>query len=111
MAKKANAVEYACSACGRREPKWLGRCPECGEWNSLRESTLEVGRDRAGETFPLPLASIETGRVARIPTGLAADEDGRSPHDAAAQDPVQLGKTRGDSLTVLRIDRREGEMA
>ena len=31
---------YTCQACGHVEPKWLGRCPTCQEWNSLVE---EVG--------------------------------------------------------------------
>lgn len=61
---------YRCVSCGHFEPKWLGRCPECGEWNSLRETAAEPGKDRAGETFPVPLVAVEAGRTARIPTGL-----------------------------------------
>ncbi len=72
VAKKAGPV-YRCSNCGHAEPKWLGRCPECGQWNTLRESARgEPGReDRGGETFPLPIASIDPGEGARISTGLA----------------------------------------
>ena len=72
VAKKAGPV-YRCSNCGHAEPKWLGRCPECGQWNTLRESARgESGReDRGGETFPLPIASIDPGEGARISTGLA----------------------------------------
>ncbi|MEM6750944.1 MAG: DNA repair protein RadA [Planctomycetota bacterium] len=33
MAK--TAAVFACSACGSRFPKWLGRCPDCGGWNTL----------------------------------------------------------------------------
>jgi DNA repair protein RadA/Sms len=28
---------YICQSCGYESPKWLGRCPECGEWNSMVE--------------------------------------------------------------------------
>ncbi|MBC8647097.1 MAG: DNA repair protein RadA, partial [Thermoanaerobaculia bacterium] len=28
---------FACQACGAAAPKWLGRCPDCGEWNSYVE--------------------------------------------------------------------------
>ena len=28
---------FACQSCGSASPKWLGRCPECGEWNSYVE--------------------------------------------------------------------------
>ncbi|MFO8063806.1 MAG: DNA repair protein RadA [Spirochaetota bacterium] len=30
---------YRCSSCGHEEPKWLGRCPQCGQWNTLLEVT------------------------------------------------------------------------
>jgi DNA repair protein RadA/Sms len=67
---KKKTTVYRCASCGHVEPKWLGRCPECGEWNTLRETAAAEARsDRAGETFPLPIASIDPGRGARIPTG------------------------------------------
>ncbi|HEV7897639.1 MAG TPA: DNA repair protein RadA [Planosporangium sp.] len=31
-------ASYECDACGHRPPKWVGRCPECGEWGSVIES-------------------------------------------------------------------------
>ncbi len=72
MTAKHKATVYRCSSCGHTEPKWLGRCPECGQWNSLRESSQAPGRDdRAGETFPLPITSIEPGEGTRISTGLS----------------------------------------
>ncbi len=50
----------------------MGRCPECGQWNSLRESAMAQDRDeRAGETFPLPIGSIDPGDAARLSTGLS----------------------------------------
>jgi DNA repair protein RadA/Sms len=71
MAVKHKGPVYRCSSCGHSEPKWLGRCPECGQWNSLRESAQAQGRDdKAGETFPLPIMSIDPGEGARISTGL-----------------------------------------
>lgn len=38
MAKEKTA--YVCSACGYDTPKWVGRCPSCGEWNTLAEVRL-----------------------------------------------------------------------
>ena len=35
MAKKKHQI-YACDACGYESPKQLGRCPNCGAWNSLQ---------------------------------------------------------------------------
>ena len=28
---------YVCSQCGYETPRWLGRCPDCGNWNTLEE--------------------------------------------------------------------------
>src|SRR5215212_4233070 len=43
----ATKTLYVCSNCGHEEPKWLGRCPECGEWSTFveeaRESKKAVG--------------------------------------------------------------------
>src|SRR5699024_7299812 len=38
MAKKQRPI-HTCSECGYVSPKWLGRCPECGSWGTLQEST------------------------------------------------------------------------
>ncbi len=43
----ATKTLYVCSNCGHEEPKWLGRCPDCGEWSTMveeaRESKKAVG--------------------------------------------------------------------
>jgi DNA repair protein RadA/Sms len=71
MAAKPKGLVYRCGNCGHNEPKWLGRCPECGQWNTLRESAqTQGGVDKAGETFPLPIASIDPGEGTRLSTGL-----------------------------------------
>ena len=36
MAKKAQSI-YVCNSCGYETPKWLGKCPSCGDWNSFFE--------------------------------------------------------------------------
>ena len=35
---------FACQSCGATAPKWLGRCPECGDWNSYIEEAREKPR-------------------------------------------------------------------
>lgn len=44
--------EFLCQQCGFRTPKWLGRCPGCGQWNTLAEETL--GREAIAEAKDLP---------------------------------------------------------
>ncbi|MGH8637425.1 MAG: DNA repair protein RadA, partial [Burkholderiales bacterium] len=39
---------FACQECGAQSPKWLGRCPECGAWNSLVEERPLPERATAG---------------------------------------------------------------
>src|ERR671924_258106 len=71
-----SATLFACSACGHESPKWHGRCPSCGEWNSLVEETRSgpSGRSpsrRGGRALtPLPLAEVEAATVDRLPTGI-----------------------------------------
>ncbi|HEX2939289.1 MAG TPA: DNA repair protein RadA, partial [Ruminiclostridium sp.] len=40
MANKIKTV-YICSQCGYQSPKWAGKCPECGEWNSMTEEIVQ----------------------------------------------------------------------
>ncbi|MBA4394705.1 MAG: DNA repair protein RadA, partial [Desulfobacca sp.] len=47
---------YACQSCGFQSPKWLGRCPDCGTWNSLIEESL---------SFSGPVHPWEDGPVRR----------------------------------------------
>jgi DNA repair protein RadA/Sms len=54
-------VVFICNACGKQLPKWMGRCPGCGEWNSVTErraaaARVAPGRDQveeAGRIIPL----------------------------------------------------------
>ncbi|TFG84980.1 MAG: DNA repair protein RadA, partial [Spirochaetales bacterium] len=71
MANKANKTSFECGSCGHREPKWLGRCPSCGEWNTLKETALPAGDGRAARTgpFSVPLASIDPAEGARVGSG------------------------------------------
>ncbi|MBI4066644.1 DNA repair protein RadA, partial [Candidatus Gottesmanbacteria bacterium] len=32
---------FVCQQCGYESPSWMGKCPQCGEWNSLVETTKE----------------------------------------------------------------------
>lgn len=70
---------YICSECGGTSPKWLGKCPACGAWNTLVESVAEApGRNRyqalAGGLNALQpvatLSEIEASEVDRHPTGI-----------------------------------------
>jgi len=69
--KKASTL-FRCSNCGHNEPKWLGRCPECGQWNSLIEQAISPRTKKAeikGESYSLPIRSIDPSSGARLLSG------------------------------------------
>jgi DNA repair protein RadA/Sms len=63
---------YQCQACGYTSPKWLGKCPDCGAWNTMVEEKPSAGRGRTKHaTFePQPLNSISRGKEQRMSTGI-----------------------------------------
>ncbi|GAB4444442.1 MAG: hypothetical protein OHK0026_11260 [Rhodocyclaceae bacterium] len=66
---------YACSECGGQSPKWQGRCPHCGAWNTLVETvaeTVPAGRYASigGESRLQALAEIPPGEDVRYATGM-----------------------------------------
>ena len=42
--KSGDKTIYVCSSCGRSYSRWMGRCPECNEWNSIIEEKITVSR-------------------------------------------------------------------
>ncbi|HTY42033.1 MAG TPA: DNA repair protein RadA [Thermoanaerobaculia bacterium] len=63
---------FACQSCGSTSPKWLGRCPECGEWNSFAEERRAPASRAATAEAPQAVAigDIETAERPRLTTGL-----------------------------------------
>lgn len=39
-------VKFICQTCGYESPKWMGKCPGCGEWNTMTEEVLKSGSPR-----------------------------------------------------------------
>ncbi len=65
------ATVFVCQSCGAQSPKWLGRCAECGEWNSFVEETrAENARPAAPSSPSLPITDVERGEEPRLSTGL-----------------------------------------
>lgn len=67
---------YQCQSCGYTSPKWLGKCPDCGEWNTLVEERKETVPFRLDlpaylkKSEPLLLSSIKAGYGERTSTGI-----------------------------------------
>ena len=74
---KKNETIYVCQSCGHQSRKWLGKCPECGEWNSLVEERAQPKSKNASRTsFTLrevsavPFTDIEPQDDVRISSGV-----------------------------------------
>lgn len=66
-----NPSEFACQTCGYASAKWLGRCPECGSWNSFTEEKSRGVPEKRGtrtETKPVRLGEISSSDAPRILT-------------------------------------------
>ncbi|MCE9619736.1 MAG: DNA repair protein RadA [Planctomycetes bacterium] len=79
MAKER--VSYLCGTCGATHPKWMGKCPDCGAWDSLQRfveakptpgmlpTGEHAGSDSASEAQPL--GEIQASLIPRIASGVA----------------------------------------
>ena len=76
MSKKESKTVYLCTECGADFPKWSGKCPSCGEWNTLVEYTVKPGapepglrirqKGLPGENVPRPLSEVSGKSAPRI---------------------------------------------
>ena len=68
---------FLCSDCGYESPKWYGKCPSCGAWNTMSEFKPAAPSAARGTTSfvrgtsrPTLLGDIETGDEARFLSGI-----------------------------------------
>jgi DNA repair protein RadA/Sms len=68
---------FLCQQCGAQSPKWIGKCPACGEWNTYVEEVIQSTPSQAGvrkkngplvKNKPRLIGSIDTESQPRIPT-------------------------------------------
>ena len=68
---------YICSQCGYESPKWYGKCPSCGEWNTMEEEikdtskTVPVAKKATLSSYSAPASinEISTENEHRYDTG------------------------------------------
>lgn len=70
---------FVCQECGYTLPKWVGRCPDCGKWNTLVEELTDldsrspVAHRRIaaeGHTQPQPITDIQASEQERLKSGM-----------------------------------------
>jgi DNA repair protein RadA/Sms len=69
-------IKFVCQQCGYESAKWMGRCPDCGEWNSLVETVIPPARGGEGRSqspggppAAVPLPQVQATGYQRLPTG------------------------------------------
>ena len=72
MATPKTKTAYMCSSCGYDSPKWLGKCPSCGEWNTFVEERVPARQTKGARgrlvksTAPVRLSEIEVTSEQRM---------------------------------------------
>ncbi len=62
---------FVCSSCGYETARWLGKCPGCGEWNTLTEFVETRGKSHSLQegSAPVPISSVKSAGEARVSSG------------------------------------------
>src|SRR3954469_8613321 len=70
MAKQR--VEFRCDDCGGASPRWVGKCPSCGAWNSLREAAVVAVAAAPGPLLQpaVPLCEVDMAEWQARPPGI-----------------------------------------
>ena len=74
--KKQQKTAFFCQNCGYESPKWVGKCPGCGEWNRFAEEPTGPKDPRVPPEFqfdgrPRPIDAVAADEKARVKTGIA----------------------------------------
>jgi DNA repair protein RadA/Sms len=89
-------IAFVCTACGASSPKWEGRCPECGDWNTLEEARVESVRPARAVGY--------AGESARTMAELAAEPDERISTGIGELDRVLGGGLVAGSVALIGGD-------
>lgn len=118
---------YQCTQCGYESPKWTGKCPECGEWNTMLEMLKEpmtqksTAASSAGNVSrPIGIHEISTADEPRYHTGLGELDRvlgggivkglyayARSPRNRKVYAALQICEYLGQNLKILYVSGEE----
>ena len=102
MAKEKTV--YVCSNCGQESPKWVGKCPSCGAWNTYVEEIV-----RKETVNKRPVSGMETAKAKPVTLDeIAADDEPRIDlHDAELNRVLGGGLVQGSLVLIggsTRVD-------
>jgi DNA repair protein RadA/Sms len=72
MAKRPKSI-YVCQSCGYQTPKWMGRCPDCSQWNTIVEEAAKPPMRKGGSSMDQPqsIDAISLATEMRLMTGIS----------------------------------------
>ena len=88
MAKKQQKTMWFCTSCGADSPKWAGRCPACGEWNTMVEEKVSTS----------PLSPVSTGGSRRKATARTVNDIEAVDEPRIAMPSQELNRVLGGGL-------------
>ena len=102
-------IAYVCENCGQESPKWIGKCPSCGQWNTFKE--IKISAERAGGLASAGAASaaakaghaLRSNRTMRLRDISSHDDPRIDMHDA------ELNRVLGGGLVPGSIILLGGE--
>ena len=56
---------FYCTQCGNEYPRWMGKCPACGSWDTLVEQIDKPSADRKSTTFTAQKAAVRFGEISK----------------------------------------------
>jgi len=68
LAKEKLKTVYVCTSCGEQSPRWMGRCPSCGEWNTMVEDVVCTQPEKKSARAPVLASEIVSARLDTIDT-------------------------------------------
>ena len=71
MAKDKEKTVFLCGECGYESPRWMGKCPACGRWNTLVEETAVSVRLPQQRGSVQRLSDVSVMNAARVSTGMS----------------------------------------
>ena len=116
--KKTGDLAHRCNKCGYTQARWLGRCPECGEWNTFEEVTINqdysaaersIAEKFVKEAHSVPLDAIEANDAVRLSTGIA-EFDRVLGGGAVKRSAILIGGEPGIGKSTLLLQAASGSV-
>ena len=101
MAK--DKIAYVCSNCGQDSPKWIGKCPNCGQWNTFKEIRIAADTgQQAAKMAAQTVASTVHGKSRPVHSSVRAEHSASEKrNDSCKQSCISVIKHTGAGIRII----------